>query len=86
MGTLRVPRLTEQDYLAAERAADHKSEFVGGEMFAMSGGSARHAFRSLTARRWRGFCFQADLLPFSQLHEENPPWLRTSLANSWSTS
>ena len=43
MGTLPVARLTEQDYLAIERAADYKSEFAGGEMFAMSGGSARHA-------------------------------------------
>ncbi len=43
MGTLPVTRLTEQDYLAIERAAEFKSEFVGGEIFAMSGGSARHA-------------------------------------------
>jgi Uma2 family endonuclease len=43
MGTLPVARLTEEDYLVIERAASFKSEFVGGEMFAMAGGSARHA-------------------------------------------
>ena len=43
MGTAPIARLTEQDYLAQERKAEFKSEFVGGEMFAMSGGSARHA-------------------------------------------
>jgi len=43
MGTLPVARLTEEDYLARERAADYKSEFVGGEMFAMSGGTYRHS-------------------------------------------
>ena len=43
MATLPVARLTEQDYLTLERAAQYKSEFVGGEMFAMSGGSARHS-------------------------------------------
>jgi Uma2 family endonuclease len=43
MGTLPVARLTEQDYITQERAANYKSEFVGSEMFAMSGGSARHA-------------------------------------------
>lgn len=43
MGTLPVARLTEQDYMAIERAANYKSEFVGGEMFAMSGGTARHS-------------------------------------------
>jgi Uma2 family endonuclease len=43
MGTLPVARITEQDYLALERAADYKSEFVAGEMFAMSGGTTRHA-------------------------------------------
>ncbi len=43
MGTLPVTRLTEQDYLALERAAEDKSEFVGGEMFAMSGGTLRHS-------------------------------------------
>ncbi len=43
MATLPVARLTEGDYLSLERAAQYKSEFVGGEIFAMSGGSARHS-------------------------------------------
>ena len=38
-----IPRMTEEEYLAFDRAADYKSEFVGGEMFAMSGGSLRHS-------------------------------------------
>jgi Uma2 family endonuclease len=37
-----VARLTEEQYLAIERAAEFKSEFVDGEMFAMSGGKNRH--------------------------------------------
>ena len=43
MGTRPVIRITEQEYLAADRAADYKSEFVAGEMYAMSGGTARHS-------------------------------------------
>lgn len=38
----KVP-LTEEQYLAIERAAEFKSEFHGGEMFAMSGGSFEHS-------------------------------------------
>lgn len=37
-----VSKLTEDQYLAIERAAEFKSEFVDGEMFAMAGGSNRH--------------------------------------------
>ena len=40
---LTVQRLTEQEYLAVERAAPFKSEFFGGEMFAMAGGSPMHS-------------------------------------------
>jgi len=35
----QVRKLTEADYLALERAAEFKSEFYDGEMFAMAGGS-----------------------------------------------
>jgi Uma2 family endonuclease len=38
-----VTKLTEQEYLALDRAAEFRSEFLDGEMFAMSGGSLRHA-------------------------------------------
>jgi Uma2 family endonuclease len=36
-------RLTEAQYLEMERAAEFKSEFFDGEMFAMAGGSRRHS-------------------------------------------
>src|SRR6185436_20277759 len=38
-----VQKLTEEEYLAIERAAEFKSEFFNGEMFAMSGVSLGHA-------------------------------------------
>jgi Uma2 family endonuclease len=38
-----VQRLTEAEYLALERAAEFKSEFYDGEVFAMSGGSPMHS-------------------------------------------
>lgn len=37
------PRLTEEEYLRIERAAEFKSEFYDGRMYAMSGGSSAHA-------------------------------------------
>jgi len=36
-------RLTEAEYLELERAAEFKSEFYDGEMFAMAGGSPMHS-------------------------------------------
>jgi Uma2 family endonuclease len=38
-----VRKLTEAEYLEIERAAEFKSEFFEGEVFAMSGGTARHS-------------------------------------------
>jgi Uma2 family endonuclease len=38
-----VSKLTEAQYLAIERAAEFRSEFVDGEMFAMAGASNAHA-------------------------------------------
>jgi Uma2 family endonuclease len=38
-----VSKLTEEQYLAIERAAEFRSEFLDGEMFAMAGGSNRHS-------------------------------------------
>lgn len=38
-----VHRLTPQDYYALERAAEFKSEYYDGEMFAMAGGTTRHS-------------------------------------------
>jgi Uma2 family endonuclease len=43
MASNPVVKLTEDEYLAIERAGEFKSEFIGGEMFAMSGGSPRHS-------------------------------------------
>ena len=38
-----VHRLTEAEYIALEREADFKSEFLDGEMFAMAGGTPTHS-------------------------------------------
>jgi len=38
-----VSKLTGEQYLNIERAAEFRSEFLDGEMFAMSGGSTNHA-------------------------------------------
>ena len=42
MASNPVSKLTEEQYLAIERAAEFRSEFADGEMFAMAGGSNRH--------------------------------------------
>ena len=42
MATHPVTKLTEEEYLARERAAEYKSEYFDGEMFAMSGASMQH--------------------------------------------
>ncbi len=49
MATQSIPRITEDEYLALERAADHKSELVNGEIYATAGGSLRH---SRAAANW----------------------------------
>ncbi|WP_058868381.1 Uma2 family endonuclease [Chloracidobacterium thermophilum] len=43
MSNLPHIRLTPDEYLAAERRATHKSEYVAGEVFAMSGATLRHS-------------------------------------------
>jgi len=42
MSSEPVRRLSPEDFLAFERQAETKHEYVGGEVFAMSGASARH--------------------------------------------
>ncbi|MGA2740528.1 MAG: Uma2 family endonuclease [Bryobacteraceae bacterium] len=42
MASNPISKITEEQYLAIERAAEFRSEFVDGEMFAMSGGTNRH--------------------------------------------
>ena len=44
MSSSPVTKLSEQEYLALDRAAEIRSEFLDGEMFAMSGASSRHIF------------------------------------------
>ena len=39
-------RLSESEYLEIERAAETKSQYYNGEMFAMAGGSAKHSLIS----------------------------------------
>ena len=43
MASNPITKLTEQEYLAIDRAAEVRSEFFDGEMWAMSGGSMRHS-------------------------------------------
>lgn len=43
MASNPVSKMTEEQYLAIERTAGFRSEFLDGEMFAMAGGSNRHA-------------------------------------------
>ena len=42
MSSLPVRRHTVEEYLALDRSADYKSEFVAGEIFAMGGASPKH--------------------------------------------
>ena len=44
-------KLTEAEYLEIERAAETKSEFYDGEMFAMAGGTRRHSKISMNLAR-----------------------------------
>jgi Uma2 family endonuclease len=43
MSALERPRYTPEQYLERERKAAYKSEYLHGEIFAMAGGSPRHA-------------------------------------------
>jgi Uma2 family endonuclease len=64
-----LQRLTEAEYLKMERAAEFRSEFFGGEMFAMSGGTPQHSLiatnlaREFGNRLVSGHCvpYHADL-------------------------
>jgi len=46
-----IHRLTETEYLQIERAAEFKSEFFDGELFAMAGGTLRHSLISTNLAR-----------------------------------
>jgi Uma2 family endonuclease len=43
MSAVLQPRYTYEQYLAREEAAEYRSEFYRGEIFAMAGGSPRHS-------------------------------------------
>jgi Uma2 family endonuclease len=49
MATQGITKISEEEYLRLERAAEYKSEFIGGEIFPMPGGSFR---RSELAVNW----------------------------------
>lgn len=42
MSPLAHPRLTPEEYLALERQAEHKSEYINGRIYAMAGASRAH--------------------------------------------
>jgi Uma2 family endonuclease len=46
MASQPIPRLTEEEYLRIERAAEFRSEFHDGQMFARPGAWVNHAFLS----------------------------------------
>jgi Uma2 family endonuclease len=43
MSAQPLPRLSPEEYLAVERAAEFRSEYYNGRMYAMAGGSYQHA-------------------------------------------
>ncbi len=47
MATLPKSFLTEQEYLKLERAAEYKSEYIDGQIVAMSGASRQHSALSI---------------------------------------
>jgi Uma2 family endonuclease len=42
IGALKIPEISEADYLAEELTRQEKSEYISGQVFAMSGASIRH--------------------------------------------
>ena len=45
----KIPFISPEEYLRIERAAEDKSEYLDGEMFAMAGGSSTHSLIALNA-------------------------------------
>jgi Uma2 family endonuclease len=43
MSAQALPKITPEQYLEAERSAEFKSEYYGGQMYAMAGGTYPHA-------------------------------------------
>ncbi len=76
MSTQPVTHLTPEEYLEIDRKNEFRSEYVGGEMFAMSGGTRNHSrlvlntARQLAEQLDRGPCELAmgDLRLYSAKH------------------
>jgi Uma2 family endonuclease len=49
MASVTTPKLTEEEYLRLERLASEKSEYHGGEIFAMAGGTPNHSLLAAAA-------------------------------------
>ena len=63
-----ISRLTEEQYLAIERAAEFKSEFLNGEMFARSGASMQHGrLQQNLSVNWVFACVAKSAKPFSPI-------------------
>jgi len=43
MASIQIPFLTDEQYLALDRAAETRSEYHDGQMFALAGGSDIHS-------------------------------------------
>ena len=43
MATQALPYVSPEEYLALDRAAEQRSEYVNGHMYAMAGGTRRHS-------------------------------------------
>jgi len=62
----KVAIITEQEYLAGEEIAENKHEFIGGEIFAMSGASKNHERISGNVfRKFGNFLENSSYEPFS---------------------
>lgn len=59
MTTRPEVRLTPEEYLRIERAAEWKSEYIDGEMFAMAGASPRHVLIATNLARELGNVLRA---------------------------
>jgi len=57
-------KFTEEKYLAIERQAEEKSEYSGGEMFAMAGANREHNLFEIKFTGLIALCFFVNFAPF----------------------
>lgn len=74
MAVALQPRYTSEQYLAIERAADHKSEYLDGHIYAMAGSTPEHS--AITANAT--FALAAQLLDMPCQVYSNDMKVRTS--------